>query len=117
RQRQPKALRTTRSMVHAVLMGDRDTFVSIADETGTDEDWKQILKWSSEAFLEVPKLVSADAEESDEEEAPTTNPQGYASFAGAADSVEHFQKAYNTHRENLGGPEELKPDGDVGKKT
>src|SRR5690606_39382974 len=83
----------------------------------SDEDWKQILKWSSEAFLEVPKLVSADAEESEEEEAPTTNPQGYASFAGAADSVEHFQKAYNTHRENLGGPEELKPDGDVGPKT
>ena len=52
-------------LVHAVLMGERDTFAKIADETGTEDDWKQILKWSSEAFLHVPKLRASDEEEPD----------------------------------------------------
>jgi outer membrane protein OmpA-like peptidoglycan-associated protein len=108
-------------LTHAVLTGNRDTFVNIANETGKVSDWKQILKWSAAAFPMVPTL--REGEEPGDDEAL---PEGFAlADPGKIDddattgkpAATAFQKAYNRNKTALGGQDDLKPDGVVGRKT
>ncbi len=47
--------------VQAVLTGDRDAFVSIAEATNEVSDWKQILRWASVDLAVLFPLRASDA--------------------------------------------------------
>ena len=102
--------------VHALLMGERDAFVTAADKRHKIGDYKQILKWAS---IELDDL-----------EAPAGAPTPAAGFIdcdpGAVDEDEFtgieplkaFQRAYNANKQALGASaEDLKVDGSIGPKT
>ena len=89
----------------ALLVGDRDTFVSLVNERHVVSDYKQILSWCCEAFEDVSFMC--DPGKIDDVEGT------------GVEAVKVFQAEYNEQRETLGVPnaEELAVDGDVGPKT
>jgi outer membrane protein OmpA-like peptidoglycan-associated protein len=112
-------------VVHAVLTGDREAFVSIADETGKVSDWKQILSWASIDLAVLFPLRASD------DKGPASGPVlAQVSFAecdpGVIDDnaftgvepVKAFQRAFNANKATLASTaDDLKVDGAFGKKS
>lgn len=111
--------------VHAVLTGDRDAFVSIADAAHKVSDWKQILRWASvDLAVLFPLRASGDA---GPPPAPVPAAFSFAAcdpgviddnaFTGV-EPVKAFQRAFNANKATLASTaDDLKVDGAFGKKT
>jgi len=117
--------------VFAILRGgdeQRGRFVEIAQETGTVEDWKQILKWSTSAFSAPLEPLTLE-DEDEEAETPAEADTGTLNFSGAdpgvidnnassgIEAARAFQTAYNGNLKPLGDKSEISVDGAVGKQT
>jgi len=87
----------------AVLAGDRETFVNLADERHTVGDYKQILSWCATAFEDL--VFDCDPGTIDDNAATGVEP------------VRRFQAAYNANKLALGVSSDISVDGDVGKET
>ena len=113
-----------------MLVGERQTFVDLAHETGKVEDWQQIIKWSAAAFsgpLE-PLVNEAEAEDAEEQEAGEPGTMGFSKVRdgnkttsvgdiqvngnkwSSVDEVRAFQLAYNANRGPLGDTDEISVD-------
>jgi outer membrane protein OmpA-like peptidoglycan-associated protein len=111
--------------VHAVLTGDRDAFVDIADQASKVSDWKQILRWASVDLAVLFPLTASD------DTGPPPGPvSAQFSFAGCDPDqiddnaftgigpVKAFQRAFNANKATLESTaDELEVDGAFGKQS
>jgi len=111
--------------VHAVLTGDRDAFVSIADETHKVSDWKQILRWASVDLAVLFPLRASD--DKGPQPGPVPAPFSFAACEPSAiddnaftgfEPSKAFQRAFNANKATLASTAaDLKVDGEFGKKS
>ncbi|HYP88485.1 MAG TPA: OmpA family protein, partial [Polyangiaceae bacterium] len=111
--------------VHAVLTGDREAFVSIAEATQKVSDYKQILRWASVDLAVLFPLRASDA--AGPPPGAVTAAFSFAdcdpsvidddAFSGV-EPVKAFQRAFNANKATLGSSaDDLKVDGVFGKKS
>jgi outer membrane protein OmpA-like peptidoglycan-associated protein len=111
--------------VQAVLTGDREAFVSIADATKKISDVKQILRWASVQLTVLFPLRASD--DTGPPLPPVAAPFGFAACepgvidddaVTAIEPVKAFQRAFNANKATLGSAaDDLKVDGVFGAKS